>query len=90
MWRDVRSFRRHDAKRAGADEYAILVHAILGRLDSTAGGRAPVGHGGETPEPIFRWLVVGLILLGIVGSQVTNKVVREMSQVVVALTNTKA
>jgi hypothetical protein len=46
--------------------------------------------GGDEANNKFRILVVSLILLGGVGYQVASAVVRGLSQVVVALTSTKA
>lgn len=89
MWRDVRSFsetaRNELAPMSTRFRYTQFLAVSIPLLAAVL----LLGLGGESPGPKFRWLVVGLILLGIVGSQVTNKVVRELSQVVVALTSTK-
>jgi hypothetical protein len=46
--------------------------------------------GGEGANVTFRWLVCGLIILGLLGSVVAFNVTRGLSQVVVAMTSTKA
>jgi hypothetical protein len=90
MWRNVRSFGdtvRHELEpmtaRLGYIQWLAgaipLVAAIL-----------MLGLGGDAADTSFHWLVTTLIVLGWIGFQVASAVVRGLSQVVVALTSTKA
>ena len=89
MWRNVRAF--------GATVRRELepMAARLGSIQVLAGSIPLVaaivllGLSGETPNAIFRWLVMALIVLGLVGYQITNAVVRKLSEVVVAMTSTR-
>jgi serine/threonine protein kinase len=89
MWRNVRAFG--GTVRRELEPMA----ARLGSIQFLAGSIPLVaaivllGLGGESPNPIFRWLVMGMIALGLVGFQVTNAVVRKLSEVVVAMTSTR-
>jgi hypothetical protein len=49
-----------------------------------------LGLGEEADQPVFRLLVAALIVLGMIGAHVASSVTRGLSQVVVALTGTKA
>jgi hypothetical protein len=42
--------------------------------------------GGDTNHPGFRWLAAGLVLLGMLGLYVTNNILRALSKVVAAMT----
>jgi hypothetical protein len=89
MWRNVRAF--------GATVRRELepMAARLGHIQILAGSIPLVaaivllGLGGESPNALFRWLVMAMIVLGLVGFQIANAVVRKLSEVVVAMTSTR-
>jgi len=88
MWSDARSF--NDTVRR---ELAPTTKN-LGRIQF-AGSMPLVGAmliliGGDTDSTVFRWLVAGLIILGILGFHFAGTVTQRLMQVIVALTNTKS
>jgi hypothetical protein len=89
LWDDARGYN-HTADRELAPVTRQLgwVQLLAGSIPLVAA--ATVVLAGDTASVTFRLLVVALIFLGIVGSYVTNAVTRGLSQVVMALTSTKA
>jgi hypothetical protein len=89
MWRSVRSF--------GATVRNELepMAARLGSIQFLAGSIPLVaaivllGLTGDASQALFRSMVIGMILLGLAGFHLANGVVRELSDVVVAMTSTK-
>lgn len=88
MWHDVRGFSDKTQR-----ELAPLT-ARLGWIQVLAGSIPLVAAvlivflGGDA-DYTFRALVVGLIVLGMIGSHIANAITRGLSQVVVALTSSK-
>ncbi|MEX0614097.1 MAG: protein kinase, partial [Pirellulales bacterium] len=89
MWCDTRHFNQK------AQRELAPMAARLGRIQMLAGSIPLVAAvlmltlGGRTVQTTFHYLVTGLIVLGMIGSQFTIGVTRSLSQVVAALTSTK-
>jgi serine/threonine protein kinase len=88
LWSNARGFGE-TARRELAP-----VTTQLGWIQLLAGSIPPLAAAlivlsGDAPNKTFQILVVALILLGIIGSYVTNYVTRRLSIVVTALTSTK-
>ncbi len=90
MWRNARQF----GDTARRELAPVTTHLRwIGRLAVAIpllAATSTVLLGGEATNLTFRLLVAGLIILGLLGSIVASGVTRGLSQVVVALTSTKA
>jgi hypothetical protein len=90
MWHNTRSFgdtvRRELAPMTARLGYIQLLAVSIPLVAAIL----TVGLGSDAYHESFRWLVMGLIVLGLVGLQVASAVVRQLSQVVAVLLNTKA
>jgi hypothetical protein len=89
MWRNARAFG--DTARRELAPVATHLRWI-GRLAVAIPLLTAISTlllGGDVANSTFRWLVIGLIVLGFLGSIVASGVTRGLSQVVVALTSTK-
>ncbi|MCI0333926.1 MAG: serine/threonine protein kinase [Planctomycetes bacterium] len=90
MWRNARAFgdtaRRELAPVATHLRWIQRLAVAIPLLTAIS----TLVLGGDLANTAFRWLVVGLIVLGFLGSIVASGVTRGLSQVVVALTSTKA
>ena len=90
MWRNARAFG-NTARRELAPVSTHL--RWIGRLAVAIpllAATSTVLLGGEADNLMFRLLVAGLIILGLLGSIVASGVTRGLSQVVVTMTSTKA
>ncbi|HVT26853.1 MAG TPA: hypothetical protein VHE81_02435, partial [Lacipirellulaceae bacterium] len=89
MWCDAQSFTtvvRDELAPAGAqlnrtELLAVLIPLLAAIFMLVLGNAANM---------TLRFLVTALIILGMMGFHVTSKITRHLSQVIVALTNTKA
>jgi serine/threonine protein kinase len=90
MWQNTRAFG--DTARRELAPVATHLRWIqrLAVAIPLLGAMAALVLGGEDADDAFRWLLFGLTALGLFGSIVASGVTRGLSQVVVALTSTKA
>lgn len=90
MWRTARGF----SETARQELAPVSMHLRwIGRLAVAIpllAAMGILGLGGEQANLVFRWLLFGLVALGVLGSMVAAGVTRGLSQVIVALTSTKA
>jgi hypothetical protein len=89
MWRSVRSFGatvRRELEPVTARLGSIQFLAVLIPLVAAI---VLIGLTDDASHIVFRALVIGMIFLGIVGFMVASAVVRELSDVVVAMTSTR-
>jgi hypothetical protein len=89
MWRNVRAFGatvRRELEPIPARLRSIQFLAVLIPLVAAI---VLLGLTGDASHAVFRGLVIGLIFLGMVGFMVASAVVRELSDVVVAMTSTR-
>jgi serine/threonine protein kinase len=89
MWRNVRAFGatvRRELEPVPARLSSIQFLAVSIPLVAAI---VLLGLAGDPSQVVFRGLVIGLIFLGIVGFMVASAAVRELSEVVVAMTSTR-
>ena len=89
LWRDVHGFT------TVARQELTPVGRQLNRIELLAGSIPLIAAIftlmlGDAADMTFRMLVTALIILGMMGFHVTSAITRHLSQVIVALTNTKA
>jgi serine/threonine protein kinase len=90
MWRDVRSFSARAGSELAPMNARFWQTQILAGLIPLVAAVLLLGLGSEAPDRLFRWLVVGMIVLGAVGFQLTSIVIRGLTDVVAALSGAKA
>ena len=89
MWNNVRGFSEKARRELSGISSRLGSIQILAVSIPLFGAILQVLLGGGQADMTFRWLVVSLIGLGIAGIHLTSAITRGLSQVVVALTNSK-
>jgi hypothetical protein len=90
MWRNVRSYAVTATSELAPMNNRLWYTFVLAGSIPLLAALLTLGLGGDPTNMMFKAIVMGMIVLGGVGFYVANAVVRDLSQVIVALTSTKA
>jgi hypothetical protein len=90
MWRNVRSYGSTARTELAPMNARFWYTFVLAGSIPLLAAILTLGLSGDPTNAAFKGLVVGMIVLGWLGFQVASAVVRDLSQVIVALTSTKA